>query len=147
MADKFTASNLHRHPRLRVPRRQGVHIGQHHVPRAVAAELLLVLAADDGEGVEHVASVVTRQAVEVEVEGVEAGAQVAAVVVVPREGRAVVAGRGRLRRLGVRLLRRNQGRQNLFNPHFSSIAGNEFYVRPHLKSQSHQMVGSQNIIL
>ena len=41
-----------------------------------------------GEGVEHIAGGVARQAVEVEVEGVEAGAQMAAFVVIPRVGRA-----------------------------------------------------------
>ena len=71
--------NLNRHHRLRIPRRQGVHVGQDHVPRAVMAELLFVLASDDGEGAEHVAGVVPRKAVEVEIESVEAGAQVAAV--------------------------------------------------------------------
>ena len=50
-----------------------------------------VFAADDGEGVEHVFGVVPRQAVEVEVERVEAGAEVAAFLFVPDEGLAVVA--------------------------------------------------------
>ena len=70
------ASSLHRHPRRRIARRQSIHVRQHHGPRAVVAELLFVLAAHDGEGVEHVAGGVARQAVEVEVEGIEAGAQV-----------------------------------------------------------------------
>ena len=47
--------------------------------------------ADDGEGVQHVAGVFTGEAVEVEVEGVEAGTQVAAFLLVPDEGRTVVA--------------------------------------------------------
>ena len=49
------------------------------------------MAADDGEGVEDVGGVFAGEAVEVEVEGVEAGAQVAALFFVPDEGRAVVA--------------------------------------------------------
>ena len=49
------------------------------------------MAADDGEGVEDVGGVFAGEAVEVEVEGVEAGAQVAALFLVPDEGRAVVA--------------------------------------------------------
>ena len=49
------------------------------------------MAADDGEGVEDVGGVCAGEAVEVEVEGVEAGAQVAALFFVPDEGRAVVA--------------------------------------------------------
>ena len=49
------------------------------------------MAADDGEGVEDVGGVSAGEAVEVEVEGVEAGAQVAAFFFVPDEGRAVVA--------------------------------------------------------
>ena len=49
------------------------------------------MAADDGEGVEDVGGVVFGEAVEVEVEGVEAGAQVAAFFFVPDEGGAVVA--------------------------------------------------------
>ena len=49
------------------------------------------MAADDREGVEDVGGVVAGEAVEVEVEGVEAGAQVAALFFVPDEGRAVVA--------------------------------------------------------
>ena len=55
------------------------------------AEGGFVVAADDGEGVEDVGGVVAGEAVEVEVEGVEAGAQVAALFIVPDEGRAVVA--------------------------------------------------------
>ena len=49
------------------------------------------MAADDGEGVEDVGGVCAGEAVEVEVEGVKAGAQVAAFFFVPDEGRAVVA--------------------------------------------------------
>ena len=55
------------------------------------AEGGFVVAADDGEGVEDVGGVCAGEAVEVEVEGVEAGAQVAALFFVPDEGRAVVA--------------------------------------------------------
>lgn len=39
-------------------------------------------------GVQHIAGVVLRQAVEVELEGVEADAQVAAFFVVPEKGKA-----------------------------------------------------------
>ena len=55
------------------------------------AELGLVLALDDGEGVQDVGGVFAGEAVEVEVEGVQAGAEVAAVFFVPGEGWAVVA--------------------------------------------------------
>ena len=48
------------------------------------------MAADDGEGIEDVGGVFSGEAVEVEVERVKAGAQVAALLVVPDEGRAVV---------------------------------------------------------
>ena len=58
---------------------------------AVVAELGLVLALDDGEGGEDVGGVVPVEAVEVEVEGVEAGSEVAAGFLVPGEGWAVVA--------------------------------------------------------
>ena len=58
---------------------------------AVGAEGGFVVAADDGEGVEDVGGVCAGESVEVEVEGVEAGAQVAAFFFVPDEGRAVVA--------------------------------------------------------
>ena len=58
---------------------------------AVGAEGGFVVAAHDGEGVEDVGGVCAGEAVEVEVEGVEAGAQVAAFFFVPDEGRAVVA--------------------------------------------------------
>ena len=55
------------------------------------AEGSFVVAADDGEGVEDVGGVFAGEAVEVEVEGIEAGAQVAALFFVPDEGRAFVA--------------------------------------------------------
>ena len=55
------------------------------------AELGLVLVLDDGEGGEDVGGVVSVEAVEVEVEGVEAGSEVAAGFLVPGEGWAVVA--------------------------------------------------------
>ena len=82
---------LHRHPRLRIPRRQRIHIRQRHIAGAVCSEGGFIFAADDGEGVEDVFGVVSRQAVEVEVERVEAGAEVAAFLFVPDEGLAVVA--------------------------------------------------------
>ena len=49
-------------------------------------ELGLVVALDDGEGGEDVGGVVSVEAVEVEVEGVEAGAEVAALFLVPGKG-------------------------------------------------------------
>ena len=49
------------------------------------------MALDDGEGGEDVGGVVSVEAVEVEVEGVEAGSEVAAVLLVPGKGWAVVA--------------------------------------------------------
>ena len=55
------------------------------------AEGGFVFTADYGEGFQHVLRVFLGQAVEVEVERVEAGAQVAAFFFVPDEGRAVVA--------------------------------------------------------
>ena len=70
---------------------EGVEVGEDHGFGAVVAEGGFVVAADDGEGVEDVGGVVAGEAVEVEVEGVEAGAQVAALFFVPDEGRAVVA--------------------------------------------------------
>ena len=58
---------------------------------AVGTECGLVLALDDGEGAEDVGGVVAGDAVEVEVAGVEAGAEVAALFFIPNEGRAGVA--------------------------------------------------------
>src|SRR3546814_2118784 len=52
---------------------------------------MLVGVADDGEGVEDVGGLVAFQAVQVEVQRVEAGDAVAAVFGVPDEGFAVVA--------------------------------------------------------
>ena len=69
---------LHRHQRFRIAGCQGIHVGQDQGLRAVVAEGFFVLAAHDGESVEHVSHVVPRQPVEMEVEGVEAGAQGAA---------------------------------------------------------------------
>ena len=65
---------LNRHHGFGVAGGEGVHVGQDEVAGAVAAESGLVLFAHDGEGVQHVAGVLTGEAVEVEVEGVEAGA-------------------------------------------------------------------------
>ena len=66
-------------------------VGEDHGFGAVVAEGGFVAAADDGEGVEHVGGVLAGEDVEVEVEGVEAGARVAGLLVVPDEWRAVVA--------------------------------------------------------
>ena len=75
---------------------EGVHVGVDEVAGAVASIRGLVLAADDGEGAQDVAGILSRDAVEVEVEGVQAGAQVAALFFVPDEGRAARSpGRGR----------------------------------------------------
>ena len=65
------------------PRSQRIHILQRHIAGAVFPEGGFVFAADDGEGVEDVFGVVPRQAVEVEVERVEAGAEVVAFLFVP----------------------------------------------------------------
>ena len=70
---------------------EGVHVGEDEVAGAVVAEGGFVFTADDGEGVQHVLRVFLGQAVEVEVERVKSGAQVAAFLFVPDEGRAVVA--------------------------------------------------------
>ena len=70
---------------------EGVEVGEDHGLGAVVAEGGFVVAADDGEGVEDIGGVVAGEAVEVKVEGVEAGAQVAALFFIPDEGRAVVA--------------------------------------------------------
>jgi hypothetical protein len=83
-----TAANLHRHHRFRIPRSQRIHIRQRHIAGAVCSEGGFVFAADDGEGVEDVFGGVPRQAVEVEVERVEAGAEVATFLFVPDEGLA-----------------------------------------------------------
>ena len=64
-------------------RRQRIHIRQRHFAGAVFPAGGFVFAADDGEGVEDIFGVVPRQAVEVEVERVEAGAEVAALPFVP----------------------------------------------------------------
>ena len=68
----------HRHVGGGVAGGEGVVVGEDHVFGAVVAEGGFVAAADDGEGVEDVDGVVAGEAVEVEVEGVEAGAQVVA---------------------------------------------------------------------
>ena len=82
---------LHRHHRRRIAGGQGVEVGEDQVAGAVAAESRFVFAADDGKRIEHIAGVVAAEAVEVEVERVEPGAQVAALLFVPDERRAVVA--------------------------------------------------------
>ena len=82
--------SLHRHHRLGIPVGEGVHVRQHEVPGAVGAERRLVLPPDDGEGAQDVVRVVVVEAVEVEIERVKAGAQVAALLIVPGERRPVV---------------------------------------------------------
>lgn len=71
---------LHRHHRPRIPLRQRVHVRQHHLPRPVAAELLLVLPAHDRERLQHVARVVAVETVQVEVQRVQPRPQVAALL-------------------------------------------------------------------
>ena len=82
--------SLHRHLNIRIAGVKSIVIGQNHLLRPVGAEGGFVVAADDGEGVEDVGGVIAGEAVEVEVEGVEAGAQVAALFFIPDEGRAVL---------------------------------------------------------
>jgi len=84
-------NDLHRHLNIRIAGVKSVVVGEDHLFGAVGAEGGFVVLADDGEGVEDVGGVGAGEAVEVEVEGVEAGAQVAALLFVPDEGRAVVA--------------------------------------------------------
>ena len=71
---------LHGHVGDGIAGGEGVVVSEDHCFGAVVAEGGLVVAADDGEGVEDVGGVCAGQAVEVEVEGVEAGAQVAALL-------------------------------------------------------------------
>ena len=66
-------------------------VGEDHGFGTVVAEGGFVVAADDGEGVEDVVGVCAGEAVGVEVEGVEAGAQVAGFLVALDDRRAVVA--------------------------------------------------------
>ena len=56
------------------PAGEGVHVGEDKGAGAVAAACGLVLAGDDGEGVEDACGDIAGQAVELEVEGIEAGA-------------------------------------------------------------------------
>jgi len=84
-------NRLNRYLCLGVSGGEGIHVGEDEVAGAVMVEGGFVFFADDGEGVQHVLRVVFVQAVEVEVERVEAGAQVAAFFFVPDEGLAVVA--------------------------------------------------------
>ena len=66
---------LGRYLNIRVAGGEGVVVGEDHGFGAVVAEGGFVVAADDGEGVENVGGVCAGEAVEVEVEGVEAGAR------------------------------------------------------------------------
>ena len=65
--------SLQRHSGFGVAGCEGVHVGKDTVFGAVAAELGLVVALDDGGSGEDVGGVVAGEAVEVEVVGVEAG--------------------------------------------------------------------------
>ena len=73
---------------------EGVHVGKDKGFGAVVAELGLVVALDDGEGGEDVGGVVPVEAVEVEVEGVEAGAEVAAEALELGDGEGFEVGAG-----------------------------------------------------
>ena len=66
-------------------------VGEDHGFGAVVGEGGFVVAADGGGGVEGVGSVLAGEEVEVEVEGVGAGAQVAGFLVALDDRRAVVA--------------------------------------------------------
>ena len=66
-------------------------VGEDHGFGAVVGEGGFVVATDDGEGVEGEGGVLAGEAVEVEVEGVEAGVQVAGFLVALDDRRAVVA--------------------------------------------------------
>ena len=77
-------NSLHRH--LHITGGQSIIVRQNQLLRPVVAEGGFAVAADDVECVEDVGGVFAREAVEVEVEGVEAGAQVAALLIVPDEG-------------------------------------------------------------
>ena len=87
----YSLNRLNRYLCLGVASGEGVHVGEDEVAGAVVAEGGFVFFADDGEGVQDVLRVFLGQAVEVEVERVEAGAQVAAFFFLPGEGWAVVA--------------------------------------------------------
>ena len=87
----LTLVGLYCHYCLGVAGLEGVHVGADEVVGAVFAEGGLVLALDDGEGAEDVGGVIAVDAGEVEVAGVEAGAEVAALLFMPDEGRAGVA--------------------------------------------------------
>ena len=76
---------------IRVAGGEGVSVGEDRGFGSVVAEGGFVVAADDGEGVEDVGGVLAGEDVEVEVEGVEAGAQVAGFLVASDDRRAVAA--------------------------------------------------------
>ncbi len=75
--------SLHRHFNIRITGGEGIVVGEDHIFGAVVAEGGFVVAADDGEGVEDVGGVCAGEAVEVEVEGVEAGAQMTELLIAP----------------------------------------------------------------
>ena len=77
--------NLRCHLCLNISGFEGAHVGVDEVAGAVAVERGFVLAADDGEGAQDVAGILPRDTVEVEVEGVQAGAQVAALYFIPMD--------------------------------------------------------------
>ena len=67
-------NRLNRYHRLGVSGGEGVHVGEDEVAGAIVAEGGFVFTVDYGESVQHVLRVFLGQAVEVEVERVEAGA-------------------------------------------------------------------------
>ena len=82
---------LGRYLNIRIAGGEGVVVGEDRGFGAVVGEGGFVVAADDGEGVEDVGGVLAGEDVEVEVEGVEAGAQVAGFLVASDDRRAVAA--------------------------------------------------------
>ena len=70
---------------------QCIHVCQDQVPRAVSTKLGLIFPLYDWECAQHVFCVIPGQSVEMEIEGVEAGAQMAALLIIPDERRAITA--------------------------------------------------------
>ena len=69
---------------------QCIHVGQDQIPSAVSTKLGLVFPLHDWERAQHVISVIAPEAVKVEIQSVEAGAQVSALLLIPSERRAIV---------------------------------------------------------
>ena len=75
-----TPKRLDRHLHIGTPSVERTVVREDHLLRAVSTEGGFVVPTDDGEGVKDVGRVILGQAVEVGVEGVEAGAQVVALL-------------------------------------------------------------------